>query len=68
MTANYKYGVRDCEYSSSLIQMQLSLKLKIFSVFFVPFVESASNFKYFEKENDGHSYFISEITDCEKVG
>ena len=46
----------------------LSLQLKIFSDFFVPFLESTSNFKHFEKQDDCHSYFIIEITGCERRG
>ena len=34
------------------IQMQLSLKENFFSDSFVPFQESTSNFKYFEKKDD----------------
>ena len=68
LTANDKYPVQDCVNLSSPIQMQLSLKPTIFSDFFVPFLESTSNFKHFEKKDDSHSYFISEITDCERVG
>ena len=48
--------------------MELSLKPTIFSDFFVPFLESTSNFKHFEKKDDRHTYFISEITECEKRG
>ena len=47
--------------------MQLSLKGTIFSVFFVEFLEWRSNFKHFEKKDDRHSYFMSEITDCERL-
>ena len=47
--------------------MQLSLKATIFSVFFVEFLESRSNFKHFEKKDDRHSYFMSEIKDCERL-
>ena len=68
LTANDKYPVRDCVNLLSPIQMQLSLKPTIFSHFFVPFLESTSNFKHFEKKDDSHSYFISEITHCERVG
>ena len=68
LTANEKYPVYDCVNLSSPIQMQLSLKPTIFSDFFVPFLESTSNFKHFEKKDDRHSYFISEITDCERLG
>ena len=68
LTANDKYPVRDCVNFSSLIQMQVSLKPTIYSGFFVPFLESTSNFKHFEKKDDRHTYFISEITECEKLG
>ena len=36
------------------IQMQLSEKRKKFSRFFVPYLESTSNLKHFEKRDDGH--------------
>ena len=68
LTANDKYPVRDCVNLLSPIQMQLSLKPTIFSDFFVPFLESTSNFKHFEKKDDCHSYFIPEITDSERLG
>ena len=51
----------------SLIQMQLSLKQKACSNFVILFLESASNFIYFEKKDDRHSFFIAEITDCERL-
>ena len=47
--------------------MQLSLKPKTFSDFFIPFLESTSNFKDFEKNDDHHSYFVSEIADCKRL-
>ena len=68
LAANGKYPVHDCVNLSSPIQMQLSSKPIIFSDFFVPFLEFTSNFKRFEKKDDRHSYFISEITDYERVG
>ena len=68
LTANDKYPVRDCVNLLSPIQMQLSLKPTIFSHFFVPFLESTSNFKHFEKKDDRHTYFLSEITECERLG
>ena len=67
LTANEKYPVRDCTNFSSAMEMELSLKATIFSHFFVPFLESNPNFKNFEKPDDRHSYFISEITDCERL-
>ena len=68
LTANDNYPAQDCGNLSSSIQMVLSLKPKLFSDFFVPFLESTSNFKHFEKKDDRHTYFISEITECEKRG
>ena len=68
LTSNDKYPVRDCVNLLSPIQMQLSLKPTIFSNFFVPFLESTSNFKHFEKKDDRHSYFITEITGSERLG
>ena len=67
LSANEKYSVVDCVNLWSPIQMQLSLKPTFYSDFFVPFLESTSNFKHFEKKDDRHSYFISEITDCERL-
>ena len=68
LTANDKYPVRDCVNLLSPIEMPLSLKPRNFSDFFVPFLESTSNSKHFEKKDDSHSYFIWEIRHCERVG
>ena len=67
LTANDKYLVLDCVNLSNPIQVQLSLEPTIFSDFFVSFLESTSNFKHYEQKADSHSYFISEITDCERL-
>ena len=48
--------------------MQLSLKPKICSDFLAQVHESLSNFKHFETKDDCHSYFVSEIRDCKKLG
>ena len=68
LTANDNYPVRDCVNLLYPIRMQLSLKATIFSNFFVPFLESTSNFKHFERKDDSHSCFIWEIRHCERVG
>ena len=68
LTANAKYTLRDCVNLLSPVENQLSLKPPIFSDFLVPFLESTSNFKHFEKKDDRRSYFISEITDSERLG
>ena len=67
-TANDKYPFRDSENLLCSIQMQLSLKLKAFMDFFVPFLEPASNFKYFETKDDRNSPSITEITGCVRLG
>ena len=67
LTANDNYAVMDCENLPSPIQMSLSLELNFFSDLFVPFLESKSNFKHFEKKDDRHSYFFLEITDCGRL-
>ena len=48
--------------------MQISSKEKIFLNFFLRFLETALNFKHFEKKDDRHTYFIFEITDYQRVG
>ena len=55
LTADDKYSVQDCENLQLLIQMQLSEKRKTFSEFFVPFLESTSNFERFQRKDDRHS-------------
>ena len=55
LTADDKYPVQDCENLPLLIQMQLSEKRKTFSEFFVPFLESTSNFERFQRKDDRHS-------------
>ena len=68
LTANDKYPVQNGENFTSPIQMQLSLKPEIFSHCFVASLVSTSNFEHFEEKDDRHSHFISEITDCERLG
>ena len=67
-TCNDKYPVQDCENLLSPIQMTLFVKPKNFSNSFVSLLESTSNFKHFEKKEDRHRYFISDITDCQRLG
>ena len=49
-TAHYKYPVPDCGNLLFPIQIQLSEKQKSFSLFFIPFMESPSNFEHFQKK------------------
>ena len=55
LTVDGKYPVQYCEILQLPILMQLSEKRKTFSKFFAPFMDSISNFKHFEKKDDGHS-------------
>ena len=68
LTANEKYPFQDLENLFSSTQLQLSLKPKTFSHFCNRFLESTSNFKHFKKKHDPHSYFITEIRGCERIG
>ena len=55
LTAVGKYPVQDCENLQLPIKMELSEKRKSFPEIFVPFLESTSNFKHFERKDDRHS-------------
>ena len=55
MSYDGKYPVQYCENLQLPIQMQVSEKRKSFFQFFVPFLESISNLKHFEKKDDGHN-------------
>ena len=50
------------------IQTPISLKQKIFSGFFIAYLEYASNLKHFEKKVEHPSPVFSEIIDSETVG
>ena len=54
LTAEAKYPIEHWENFQLLVQMQLSEKRETFSEFFVPFLESTSNFKHFKGKDDGH--------------
>ena len=48
--------------------MELSQKQEKFSAFLAKFLKSILNFEYFQRKDDSHSPYISEITDSEKHG
>ena len=50
------------------IQTPISQKQKIFSGFFIAYLECASNLQHFEKKDEHPSPVISEIIDFEKIG
>ena len=47
--------------------MQLSQKQKAFTQLLGAFLKSTISFKYFEKKDDPHIFYISEITVSENV-
>ena len=49
------------------LQTPISQKQKIFSRFFIAYLECASNLQHFEKKEEHPSLFISEIIDSERV-
>ena len=50
------------------IQTPISQKQKIFSRFFIAYLECASNLEHFGKKDEHRSPVISEIIDSETVG
>ena len=67
MAADEKYPVLNRENWTTPIQMQLSQKQRTLSEFFAGFLKCSLDFKYFEKEDDPHIFFISEVNDSENV-
>ena len=50
------------------LQTPISQKQKIFSRFFIAYLECASNLEYFEKKDEIPNLIITEIIDSERVG
>ena len=67
LAADDKYPVRNRDKLKIPIQMILSQKQKTFSEFFCKFLKSRINLKHFERKDDPHRFFISEITDSGQV-
>ena len=53
---------------SQQLQTPISQKQKIFSGFFIAYLEYASNLEHFEKKDQHPSPVISEIIDSQTVG
>ena len=68
LNAAHKYSLLYREKLKKLIQMQLSMKQKLFFQFVAVFLKSRLISEHFQKENDTHSWYISEITNSEKRG
>ena len=50
------------------LQTRLSQKQKIFSGFFIAYLECASNLEHYKKKDEHPSLVFSEIIDSERVG
>ena len=50
------------------VQTPISQKQKMFSGFFIAYLECASNLEHFEKKDEHASLVISEIIDSGRVG
>ena len=68
MTADDRYIRCNMQNFPQQIQTLISVKQKIFSRFFIAYLECASNIKHFEKIDEHPSPVISEIIDSETVG
>ena len=55
LTSDGKYPIQGSEILQLPIQMPISQKGKKFSEFFIPFLDSTSNFEHFERKDDPHS-------------
>ena len=53
-TSDGKDPIKGSENLQLPIQMQLSQKRKTFSQFFVPSLDSTSNFEHFDRKDDRH--------------
>ena len=68
MTADDRYIRCNMQNFPQQIQTLISVKQKIFSRFFIAYLECASNLEHFEKIDEHPSPVISEIIDSETIG
>ena len=68
MTADDRYIRCNIHNFQQELQTPISQKQKIFSGFFIEYLECASNLEHFEKKDEHPSLVISEIIDSETVG
>ena len=66
LTGRDKYSLHNRDNLHQPFQMRLSEKQEIFCEFFFAFLKSTLNFEHFQKKEQPHSGFISEINDAEK--
>ena len=68
MTADDRYIRCNMQNFPQQIQTPISQKQKIFSRFFIAYLECASNLEHLEKKDEHPSPVISEIIDSKTVG
>ena len=68
MTADDRYIRCNMQNFPQQIQKPISQKQKIFSRFFIAYLECALNLEHFQKKDKHPSQVISEIIDSETVG
>ena len=68
LTADDKYSLLNRNNLTQQIRTQLSQKQKAFYQFCLAFSKSALNLKHFQKKDDPHSLFLSEIAHSGKRG
>ena len=68
VTADDRYIRCNMQNFPQQIQTPISQKQKIFSRFFIAYLECASNLENFEKKDEHPSPVISEIIESETVG
>ena len=68
MSADHEYSLLNRDNLTQPIGTQLSKIEKAFSEFFIDFSKSKLNFDHFQKKDNPHSWFISEIMHCGKRG
>ena len=61
MTADWEYCRSNMDKLPPPVQIQLPEKLERFSAFFIPFFQSALDFKHFEKKDEPHFPRVPEI-------
>ena len=68
LTAEYTYSGRNMQTLTQQVQTKLSLKQKIFSEFFIPFLKSTWNGEHFQEKEESSNLSISEIIDSKRSG
>ena len=68
VTSDDRYIRCNIQNFTQQIQTPISQKQKIFSGFFIAYLECASNLEHFEKKDEHPSLVISEIINSERGG